>query len=56
LIANYKNEFVRLDVLINGEKAYNAGNGLVEKLKELIPRQQLKVPQAAFMAALKLNQ
>jgi hypothetical protein len=39
-----KNELVRLDVLINGEKACNVGKDLVEKLNELIPRQQFKIP------------
>ena len=56
-----KNDMVRLDVMINGEpaeplacichrdKSYNMGRGLVDALKELIPRQMFRIPiQAAI--------
>ena len=55
------NELVRLDILIAGEQAaplanivhrdnaYSTGKALTRRLKELIPRQQFKVPlQAAI--------
>ncbi|WP_269614928.1 translation elongation factor 4 [Prochlorococcus marinus] len=63
LIGYRANDLVRLDVLINSERAdplttivhkdnaYGVGKGLVEKLKELIPKQQFKIPLQASIGS-----
>nr|YP_002048733.1 GTP-binding protein LepA [Paulinella chromatophora]B1X3K4.1 RecName: Full=Translation factor GUF1 homolog, organellar chromatophore; AltName: Full=Elongation factor 4 homolog; Short=EF-4; AltName: Full=GTPase GUF1 homolog; AltName: Full=Ribosomal back-translocase [Paulinella chromatophora]ACB42523.1 GTP-binding protein LepA [Paulinella chromatophora] len=63
LIGYRPNDLVCLDILINNEKAdplttivhrdkaYNVAKGLVEKLKELIPRQQFKIPLQASIGS-----
>ncbi len=63
LVGYRVNDLVRLDVLINSEradpltsivhkdKAYGIGRGLVEKLKDLIPKQQFKIPIQASIGS-----